>query len=73
VQRVELLSRARAALNKNATVLQKRAVSSRVNRVNGLVKDRIEYELQNEFQSMAEDDLDAFIRRRLLSDLAMMS
>jgi hypothetical protein len=45
MQRVDLLEAAKAALSKNASALQKRAISSRVSRTSGLVKDRITYEL----------------------------
>jgi hypothetical protein len=58
MQRVDLLEAAKAALSKNASALQKRAISSRVSRTSGLVKDRITYELNH-------DELDARIMRLL--------
>jgi hypothetical protein len=45
MQRVRLLRAAKAALDKNASAPQRRAISSRVVRTNGLVKDRIIHEL----------------------------
>ena len=44
-QRADLVRAARAALAKNASALQRRAISTRVGRTNGLVKDRIIHEL----------------------------
>jgi hypothetical protein len=45
MQRVDLLQAAKAARDKNASAPQRRAISSRVGRTNGLVKDRIIHEL----------------------------
>jgi hypothetical protein len=41
MQRAPLLRAAKAALDKNASALQRRAISTRVGRTNGLVRDRI--------------------------------
>jgi hypothetical protein len=56
MKRVDLLEAAQAAATKNASALQKRAISSRVSRTNSLVKDRIASELDS-----VDEDIDARI------------